>query len=377
MRDLLSPKGKNQCIAFLSSCLMAAPMCAQRVDYNSGVANPPGLISDGQNNQFTSLTAACAAANSAGLTLSITRQWTRLATQTIRCKSITMAPGGLLRPAPGQVLTILGAFYSPDTQTLDTSLAGAGSIIFGSTALVNQTVVPHVEWFGAAPGASAATNTLALQSTAYAFPVDPGGYAQGSVPVRQGAFTIGCGQFQVNGTLYLNTGHRFYSICTTTSTLLRLASNTFTGSTENFMIKVLPTCSDGAKCADIRPNITHNVTVENIALDCNGLKNFGASGILYYGAETSIIRKVNVGNYAIRGIAVGNYSFVDRFFTNLSDAIRLEDVWITGLLDPPRDPDFTFMLEASLWIMSTFSMGIPSELTRADVSLGKLTRKCV
>ena len=96
------------------------------------------------------------------------------------------------------------------------------------------------------------------------------------------------------------------------------------------MIKVLPTCSDGAKCADIRPNITHNVTVENIALDCNGLKNFGASGILYYGAETSIIRKVNVGNYAIRGIAVGNYSFVDRFFTNLSDAIRLEDVWITA-----------------------------------------------
>src|SRR5665213_2017197 len=258
---------------------------------------------------------------------------------------VIMYPGGLIQPANGQTVKITGSFSSPDSKTLDTSIAGSGSIVFGSTSLVNEQVVPHAEWFGASPSATAAANTLALQSAAYAFP-SGSGYVQGAIPIRQGAFTVGCGAFQVNAqtnsagavaALFMNAGDRFYSTCTTSSTLIQLANSQFTGS-ETFMIRVLPSCFDGIACSDIRPNITQNVNIENIALDCNGANNSGCSGILFYGAETSKIAKDIVGNYSYRGIAIGNYSAVDSFFGNDSDAIRLEDVWITGILGTSRGP---------------------------------------
>jgi hypothetical protein len=321
-------------IVFASWCLITVPACPQAVDYNTLVRNPPGLMSDAQSNQFTSLAAACAAADSAGATLSVTRQWKALKTQTIGCKSLTMAPGGLIQPAAGQTITISGAFSSPETETLDTSLGAPGSIVFGSKSLVDETVIPHAEWFGASPSASGGTNTRALQSAAYAFP--PSGYVRGpSGPVRahQGAFTIGCGAFTVAGHLYLNTGHRFYSPCTTTSTLLSLAPNTFNGS-EDWMIRVFPTCQDGIACRMPEANITQSVSIENVSLACNYKpspvsSNTACSGILFYGAETSVLSKVNVGGFALRGISIGDYARTDTSI-NISDNIRLVDVWIDG-----------------------------------------------
>jgi hypothetical protein len=323
-----------QCIVFTLWSLGVLPACPQTGDYNTLVRNGPGLMSDAQSNQFASLDAACAAANSAGSTLSVTRQWKALKTQTIGCKSLTMAPGGLIQPAAGQTVTILGAFSSPETETLDTSLGGPASIVFGSKSLVDETVIPHAEWFGASPSASGAANTRALQSAAYAFP--PSGYARGpSGPVRarQGAFTIGCGTFMVAGHLYLNTGHRFYSHCTTTSTLLSMAPNIFNGS-EDWMIRVFPSCQDGISCKMPEANITHSVSIENIALACNYKpspvnSNTACSGILFYGAETSVLSKVNVSGFALRGIAIGDYSRTDTSI-NVSDDIRMVDVYIDG-----------------------------------------------
>ena len=333
-QNLIGRNNQIRRILYALVCLIALPACPQTVDYNTLVRNTPGLMSDAQNNQFTSLAAACAAADSAGATLSVTRQWKALKTQTAGCRSLTMAPGGVIQPAAGQTVTISGAFSSPDTETLDTSLGGPGSIVFGSKSLVDETVIPHAEWFGASPKASGATNTQALQSAAYAFPA--GGYVRspsGPVRAHQGAFTIGCGTFTVAGHLFLNTGHRFYSHCTTTSTLLSMAPNIFNGS-EDWMIRVFPSCQDGISCKMPEANITHSVSIENIALGCNykptpANSNTGCSGILFYGAETSVLQKVNVGSFALRGISIGDYSRTDTS-VNISDNIRMVDVWING-----------------------------------------------
>jgi hypothetical protein len=73
--------------------------------------------------------------------------------------------GGALKPITGQTITVLGRIIGSTRQIFYNALPGQGTIDFtGGYAL--EAVYP--EWWGASPGASAATNTPALQAAEYA-----------------------------------------------------------------------------------------------------------------------------------------------------------------------------------------------------------------
>jgi hypothetical protein len=79
--------------------------------------------------------------------------------------TLDFSSGGALKPATGQTVTILGRIVGTTQQIFYNALPGQGTIDFtGGYAL--QAVYP--EWWGASPGAAAATNTPGLQAAEYA-----------------------------------------------------------------------------------------------------------------------------------------------------------------------------------------------------------------
>jgi hypothetical protein len=79
--------------------------------------------------------------------------------------TLDFSAGGSLRPATGETIKILGAIVGSSQQIFYNALPGQGTIDFtGGYAL--QVIYP--EWWGASPGASAATNTPALQAAEHA-----------------------------------------------------------------------------------------------------------------------------------------------------------------------------------------------------------------
>ncbi|MGA7792973.1 MAG: hypothetical protein WCA19_08035 [Candidatus Acidiferrales bacterium] len=79
--------------------------------------------------------------------------------------TLDFSAGGSLRPATGETIKILGAIVGSSQQIFYNALPGQGTIDFtGGYAL--RVIYP--EWWGASPGASATTNTPALQAAEYA-----------------------------------------------------------------------------------------------------------------------------------------------------------------------------------------------------------------
>jgi hypothetical protein len=79
--------------------------------------------------------------------------------------TLDFSGGGALKPVTGQRITILGRIIGTTQQIFYNALPGQGNIDFtGGYGL--QVVYP--EWWGASPGASAPTNSPALQAAEYA-----------------------------------------------------------------------------------------------------------------------------------------------------------------------------------------------------------------
>jgi hypothetical protein len=137
----------------------------------------PNSISDsyfkGQGMGFAD---ACAYAQSAGLTLTVSELWPALPTQSFSC-SIACLNGGIIQPAANKKIIFTSPVSVPSgQQCFDTSIAGPGSVVF-----VVPTNPVSASSFGAtvgSQGGSSDTLTAAL------------GGAQGSLPVLPGNATV-------------------------------------------------------------------------------------------------------------------------------------------------------------------------------------------
>lgn len=108
----------------------------------------PVMVSD--LGPYAALSAANAAAVSAGRTLAISKSWTGLMTQTLG--DATFVRGGRVQPSAGQVVTFTGQVNCPVLQQcFDTTVGGPGSILFSpNTTGIPGSVGPvSAEWFGA------------------------------------------------------------------------------------------------------------------------------------------------------------------------------------------------------------------------------------
>lgn len=246
--------------------------------------------------------------------------------------------GGSVTAQP--VISFYGSFSAPDTQTLDTSLGLAGSIVFAGPAHP-----AHAEWFGMSPSASPSLNVLALQSALWAFPIVPGGYSGNAsqsmynIPIRYGSTTFGCGSFQVNNTVYLSQGEELRSECGQGGSgtgsgvsSLNLANGTFT-SGESFMLEVL--LNENGFNGQEGAGGTFNIRITGgFSLYVNGFNNAGGSGLKFYGAEGSYIQMGAIIAFGMRGLIVGDTlgndgSFI---FSGPSDDVHILIGEISGLV---------------------------------------------
>lgn len=292
---------------------------------------------------YPTLAQACQVAAGASAPLLVTKPWNLEPTETLTCAK-DFLPGGLIQPANGATVTLAGALTAPDVKVFDTSIAGAGSIVFSG-----QVHAAHVEWFGASPAASGSQNVLAIQSALWAWPAAPNiynGNSSGSmtnVPERPGVATIGCGSFTVSNTIYLTSAEEFRAECggggndalPNNLSSLNLANNSFSTG-EQFMIEVLPRLSglNGTPS----PNLTFNVRITGgLSINANGYNNLGASCIKIYGAEGSKFDLGVINGCAVRGVIIGDTAANDAtVYSNESDSIKMSVGLISGLFGPTQ-----------------------------------------
>jgi len=331
--------------------LLLARLSAQAPDLSAIKTTSPGAGAQSRDAEtvlhqtfsdysYDTLEHACLAAAELNRTLVVSQKWRAL--PALSCMAdLQMVAGGLIQPAKSQVIIIAGSFSSPDTQTLDTSLGGPGSIVF------TRSTIAHAEWFGATSipdvfgsvtAAAATLNTLAVRSASAAFPVAPAVFAGPSaVAVRYGSFSIGCGTFVVNDTIYITMQQRFEFACGGASNL-KLADNTFT-TAEKFVIEVLRRNIDGLLVA----NETANVHITGGGrIDANGASNPFASCVKFFGSESSSADFSGLIGCARRGLAIGETAANDpAFFNNSSDDIHIRAA-ISGLGPGSSGPGLYF-----------------------------------
>ena len=161
---------------------------------SADLLNTPYVISDYYYKQKgLTLKKACDDAQStpgAPRTLTVSSKWTGLGTQTVSCL-MDFSAGGSVQPAAGQTITFNVFPHCPVShQCFDTSLGGAGSIVFAS-------IIPPLsaEWFGAeaqhtGQSTSGVTNSVAFAAAQRALPAWPSRNPQG-VPMNLGKITLG------------------------------------------------------------------------------------------------------------------------------------------------------------------------------------------
>lgn len=132
--------------------VFGAALC-QVVDYNPGVQNSPGLLSDQQRIPFATFYAACAAAASAHKTLAVTKVWTVATSATCSAGPVSFYGAGTIKPANGQTVTFTVG-YAALSKICDISLGG--KCLIGTP---NNGVYP--EWWGAIAGQD---STVAFQA---------------------------------------------------------------------------------------------------------------------------------------------------------------------------------------------------------------------
>lgn len=131
--------------------VFALAIC-QQVDYNPGVQNSPGLLSDQARIPFATFYAACSAATSAHKTLAVTKVWTVATSATCSAGPLSFF-GGTVKPASGQTVTF-SVGSAPLSKICDTSLGGKCII-----NTPNAEIYP--EWWGAVAGQD---STVAFQA---------------------------------------------------------------------------------------------------------------------------------------------------------------------------------------------------------------------
>jgi hypothetical protein len=287
---------------------------------------------------FSSFAAACTQAANVHRKLALTQTWNGLATQT--CAADIQPAGGMIQPAASAVVSLSGASTpGSNKQWIDTSLGGAGSVIF--TGIIEAA---RAEWFGYIAGGAdsastptqsqtlAAQNTLAIQSALWAFPAIPtlfAGNSSGSmrVPVRPGRATIGCGSAWINGTIYIAGYNQALGSTCPGGSNVWLANGSFTSS-EKMMVEVLPMEFTGTTPI---PNSTFNVQIDgNIQFNANGANNSMASGVKMYGAEQSYFNFVSLGA-SLRACIIGDTIANDSAFWYVASDHVMADLECSGL----------------------------------------------
>jgi hypothetical protein len=125
-----------------------------------------GIAADGRTNDTVAMSALLRTVGSSPIRLTFPSGSPTILNKISIPENVTLdfSTGGALKPISGQTITILGRIIGTQ-QIFYNALPGQGTIDFtGGYTLP----VVYPEWWGASPGASAATNTPALQAAEYA-----------------------------------------------------------------------------------------------------------------------------------------------------------------------------------------------------------------
>ena len=274
---------------------------------------------------YDSLTTACSNAGTAPLI--ITKSWTALSTQTISC-AIQFA-GGILQPSAAQTVTFTGHYDCPvGQQCFDTSLGGAGSIVF-SGAAAQQTldiramgakcngVVTGIE-----PAFTGTDDTLAIQSSYNAFPTvssrvqitGPPSQICLATTVRWKAPVMFAGQ---GGTIAKYCGVSC-SGATTTALIYAAIGDTTQGQTlRNVTLIGDPAVASGGIDFENGPQT-------NDSLDTVTINRFGGTGVKLNAANDYTLKDVSATDNGIRNLDIEASTDVNFTGTNVFQALTIQ-----------------------------------------------------
>ena len=249
-----------------------------------------GVTGDGRTNDTTAVSALLTTIGSSPARLIFPPGFQTLLNTISFPANVTLdfSAGGALKPATGQTITILGRIIGTTQQIFYNALPGQGTIDFtGGYAL--QAVYP--EWWGASPGASAATNTPALQAAEYAaFGTNR---TNGSGLAKYNRELQLCGMYDINDELQFyhvigfritGCGGKFSSGLRQTATNKRIldGQNIAYGVFEQ--LKFETTASQKVPLVDLDNDHTHgvdlspqNITFRDVTFVGNGVGQIGVS----------------------------------------------------------------------------------------------------
>lgn len=274
----------------------------QVVDYNPGVQNAPGLLSDQQRTPFATFYAACAAAVTANKTLAVTKTW-NVATSATCAAPLRFFSNGLVKPTSSHTATLTGTITAPVYQQIfDISAAG-----FVRVAQREQ----EITWYGAnwknnsafdsAPAINAAFNSASSGVEVLHLHWAGGIYYAGPLTMVNGVSIDGDGKgvtyFAYNGT----SGQDAF---------------TYTGDNTNFHLRGFTIAGqsghiprNGLVFTQFLDNnsVVGDFSVENVSGDCiqiNGWINF------YFEGNTRVDKCGTTGLHLIPQVS----SFVNNFY---------------------------------------------------------------